>query len=108
MLFWHANLLHGGGAITNPSLTRKSHVFHYFSEEDARQAADSLRPHAGGYWIDRATQALPPEVAARLPFSETDYLKRHPDVAAAVKGGGIASGAAHYERYGRAEGRLPR
>ncbi len=107
VLFWHANLLHGGGAITNPNLTRKSYVFHYFSEEDARQAPDPLLPQAGAYWIDRPPQALPMDVALRLPFSETSYLKRHPDVAAAVKSGGIASGALHYERYGRAEGRLP-
>ena len=107
VLFWHANLLHGGGAITNPALTRKSHVFHYFSEGDARQAPDPLVAQAGAYWIDRPPQALPLDVAMRLPFSETRYLKRHPDVAAAVKSGGIASGALHYERYGRAEGRLP-
>ena len=107
ILFWHANLLHGGGAITDPAVTRKSHVFHYFSEEDARQAPDPLRAQGGAYWIDRPPQALPMDVAMRLPFSETSYLKRHPDVAAAVRSGGIASGALHYERYGRAEGRLP-
>ena len=29
VLFWHAGLVHGGGAVSNPSLTRKSYVTHY-------------------------------------------------------------------------------
>lgn len=33
VLFWHHNLLHGGSKITNPSSTRKSLVFHYFSND---------------------------------------------------------------------------
>ncbi len=32
VLIWHANLIHGGGAIGNPNLTRKSMVNHYFGE----------------------------------------------------------------------------
>jgi hypothetical protein len=32
ILIWHANLLHGGSAIKNPSLTRKSMVAHYYAE----------------------------------------------------------------------------
>ncbi len=32
LLIWHANLLHGGSPITNPKLTRKSMVLHYFAE----------------------------------------------------------------------------
>ena len=31
-LIWHANLLHGGSAITKPSTTRKSMVCHYFAK----------------------------------------------------------------------------
>lgn len=34
VLIWHANLLHGGEPRTNPSLTRKSLVIHYFCEGD--------------------------------------------------------------------------
>lgn len=32
VLIWHANLLHGGQAITRPGATRKSMVAHYFCE----------------------------------------------------------------------------
>lgn len=32
VLIWHANLLHGGMPVLNPSLTRKSMVSHYFAE----------------------------------------------------------------------------
>lgn len=34
VLIWHANLLHGGEPRTNPLLTRKSLVIHYFCEGD--------------------------------------------------------------------------
>lgn len=33
VLIWHANLLHGGGAISKPGSTRKSMVFHYYAED---------------------------------------------------------------------------
>ena len=36
-------------------------------------------------------------------FNEQEYLEANPDVKAAVEAGAIASGADHYERYGRAE-----
>lgn len=32
VLFWHANLLHGGEEVTNPDSTRKSLVIHFFCE----------------------------------------------------------------------------
>jgi len=32
VLIWHANLLHGGSAITRPDATRRSIVCHYFAE----------------------------------------------------------------------------
>jgi ectoine hydroxylase len=32
VLIWHANLLHGGSAISKPGSTRKSMVFHYYAE----------------------------------------------------------------------------
>ena len=33
ILVWHANLLHGGEAVTNSESTRKSMVFHYYAED---------------------------------------------------------------------------
>ncbi|NKJ50264.1 hypothetical protein CIC12_26785 [Burkholderia sp. SG-MS1] len=45
--------------------------------------------------------------ATRIPnFNEAVYLKQHPDVAQAVATGHFASGAEHYIRFGRAEGRV--
>ena len=38
-------------------------------------------------------------------FDEATYLLLYPDVAAAVAGGSIESGLAHYLRFGRTEGR---
>ena len=107
VFIWHAHLLHGGAAITDAARTRKSCVFHYFSQSDALADNYRLVPQSGACWIDRAPQPLPLELARRLPFSEAAYLKRHPDVAAAVRAGGMESGAAHYEQFGRQEGRLP-
>ena len=33
VLFWHANLLHGGAPISNPGSTRRSMVAHYFAKD---------------------------------------------------------------------------
>ncbi|HTJ64508.1 MAG TPA: phytanoyl-CoA dioxygenase family protein [Alphaproteobacteria bacterium] len=107
LFIWHANLLHGGGEINDPALTRKSCVFHYYSEEDARQSGCPLGEQSGALWIDRAPQPLPAEIAQRLPFSEQGYLARYPDVAAAIKNGDFTSGNHHYELFGKNEGRLP-
>lgn len=107
VLIWHAHLLHAGGAIQDAGRTRKSCVFHYYSEIDARASGFPLIQQAGGFWLDRPLQSLPPDVAAQLPVSERHYLRRYPDVAAAVAQGLYPSGAAHYAAYGRKEGRLP-
>jgi hypothetical protein len=70
--------------------------------------------HVHTHAVDR-TVAARNEAALRgerLPdpseFDEADYLARNPDVAAAVGRGEIASARAHYDLYGRNEGRLPR
>lgn len=41
-------------------------------------------------------------------FDEDSYLERYPDVAQAVNKGQFASGRAHFDRYGRVEGRVAR
>ena len=107
VFIWHANLLHAGGNINDPTLTRKSCVFHYFSEHDARMDGCSLVPQAGAFWIDRPPPPVPHVVAVQLPFNEQAYLGRYPDVADAVKNGQFSSGKAHYDIYGKNEGRLP-
>jgi ectoine hydroxylase-related dioxygenase (phytanoyl-CoA dioxygenase family) len=44
VLIWHANLLHGGVPIQNPSLTRKSLVGHYFAKGVLRYHEITERP----------------------------------------------------------------
>lgn len=44
MLVWHANLLHGGSAITKPGITRKSMVAHYFAKDVLCYHEISQRP----------------------------------------------------------------
>ncbi len=44
VLFWHANLLHGGSAIKNPTLTRKSMVAHYYAKDVLCYHEISQRP----------------------------------------------------------------
>lgn len=48
VLFWHAGLVHGGGAVRDRSLTRKSFVTHYST--------------ATAYPLDRRSPSSPPEV----------------------------------------------
>jgi ectoine hydroxylase-related dioxygenase (phytanoyl-CoA dioxygenase family) len=107
VFIWHANLLHGGGVIKNTDLTRKSLVFHYYSEWDCRNANWQIQSHRSAFWLDRPPQPLPPEAASKLPFSEDNYLRRYPDVAEAVKTGVFERGLDHFELHGREEGRLP-
>jgi phytanoyl-CoA hydroxylase len=107
VFIWHAHLLHGGGPILDASRSRKSYVFHYFSEEDARAGGSTLVPLSGAFWIDRPPQALPAATLVRLPFDEVAYLARYQDVATAVANGSFPDGRAHYEVFGRNEGRLP-
>ncbi|MCP1256314.1 hypothetical protein NKW57_12400, partial [Acetobacter cerevisiae] len=52
-----------------------------------------------GYWEERD--------GAAPPFCEDWYLRQNPDVAIAVQLGECPSGAAHYNHYGRKEGRCP-
>lgn len=48
------------------------------------------------------------EVLTQEDFDENFYLSQYPDVAAAVSSGSFADAWAHFERYGRAEGRRGR
>ena len=53
VFIWHSDLLHGGAAIRNPALTRKSLVFHYYSESDCRAPGTELVQKVGGI-LDQA------------------------------------------------------
>lgn len=56
---WSAYLLHGGSHIADPTLTRKSLVFHYLSEEDCRADKRTMVPYHGGYWMYRRHPEIP-------------------------------------------------
>lgn len=59
VFIWSAHLLHGGEPIRNHQLTRRSLVFHYYSEPDARMLAENdLIPEGGGYWLYRPHQSV--------------------------------------------------
>lgn len=59
VFIWSAYLLHGGSPIKDPSRTRASIVFHYFSEEDSRALNSTLVPYHGGFWLHRRHQPVP-------------------------------------------------
>ncbi|MEO8672526.1 MAG: phytanoyl-CoA dioxygenase family protein [Tahibacter sp.] len=90
VLFWHANLLHGGSRIQNATSSRHALVCHYFAE-----GCICYHDYTGS-----------PSHLTKIPFleredfNEATYLKLNPDVAAA---GADAYG--HYVDYGFKEGR---
>ncbi len=44
VLIWHANLIHGGMPVANPSLTRKSMVVHYYAKDVIKYHEITERP----------------------------------------------------------------
>lgn len=63
---WGAQLLHGGSPIVERGRTRRSIVFHYFSESDCRAMGHRLAPQSGGFWIRRSHQPIPGSLHARM------------------------------------------
>ena len=58
-------------------------------------------------FTDQVKLANAPDANNPYGVDERIYLERNPDVAAAVAEGSIASGQAHFETWGRHEGRAP-
>ncbi len=57
ILFWHSQLYHGGSAIHDLSLTRKSLIIHYYARKDMKP--HEVKPvHDGFYW-QRHHQPIP-------------------------------------------------
>lgn len=67
VFIWSAYLLHGGSAISDPARTRRSLVFHYFSEEDCVANRCTLVPDGGAYWMHRPHQPVPGHGAPEAP-----------------------------------------
>lgn len=55
---WSCNLLHGGSPINNHALTRRSVVFHYYSESDSIALNSDLRPQSNAFWMYRKHQTV--------------------------------------------------
>ncbi len=66
VFIWNAQLLHGGSPIAEPGRTRRSVVFHYFSESDCRAMGHRLVPESAGFWIRRSHQPIPGSLKARV------------------------------------------
>lgn len=64
VFIWNAQLLHGGSPITERERTRRSIVFHYFSESDCRAMGSRLMPANGGFRIKRPPQPIPGSINA--------------------------------------------
>lgn len=67
VLIWSAYLLHGGSKINDVNMTRKSVVFHYYSERDSRDNNFDLVESCGGYWMYRAHQPINGEFGEMPP-----------------------------------------
>ncbi|WP_430230443.1 phytanoyl-CoA dioxygenase family protein [Paraburkholderia tropica] len=65
VFIWHAHLLHGGGPINDASRTRKSLVFHYYTECDSRARRLKTKQEGPAFWIDRPAQEVPGELTVR-------------------------------------------
>jgi hypothetical protein len=93
VLFWHANLLHGGSGIENHTRSRRSLVCHYFAE-------GCICYHDYSGTPSYLTEI--PKLSAEQ-FGAEDYLRLNPDVAAA----GVDA-YQHYLEFGFAENRRVR
>lgn len=68
VFIWSAYLFHGGSAIKDPARTRKSIVFHYYSQYDCERNGWPTRREGGAGWLYRqhatvngVAGAFPPE-----------------------------------------------
>jgi len=76
VFIWKAQLLHGGSPIADRGRTRRSIVFHYFSESDCRAMGHRLVSESGGFWIRRSHQPIPGSLNARMR-NHAGKLARH-------------------------------
>ncbi|HJR12766.1 MAG TPA: phytanoyl-CoA dioxygenase family protein [Rhodanobacteraceae bacterium] len=76
IFIWNAQLLHGGSPIADRGRTRRSVVFHYFSESDCRAMGHRLVPESGGFWIRRSHQPIPGSLDARTRNRARKMVRR--------------------------------
>jgi ectoine hydroxylase-related dioxygenase (phytanoyl-CoA dioxygenase family) len=93
VFIWHAQLLHGGSPTSNPRLTRKSLVSHYFTKNDCLRLQSKLVPLGKGYWMHR-----PPQLVVE---NSTDNNKRKLKNLLAARVEHILRTTLHYFRLGK-------
>lgn len=87
VLIWNAHLLHGGSTITTPGQTRRSIVFHYFSETDCRANGMRLVSESGGFWVRRTHQPIPGSLKAYLRGKASHVRRKLRGLAGRTRGG---------------------
>jgi ectoine hydroxylase-related dioxygenase (phytanoyl-CoA dioxygenase family) len=117
VLIWHAQLLHGGSAITVPGETRLSAVIHYWTTADVTRPEDRIDlgggrlllrksppeitdPDALDLFLEGLRPAPADRAAVPRDFDARRYLLAHPDLFALR-----VDPYWHYAAHGRAEGR---
>jgi phytanoyl-CoA hydroxylase len=55
VLLWHAFFVHGGAPIIDPSATRKSMAFHYYSTEVIGPRNPDVRSYGRAYYLEKGT-----------------------------------------------------
>jgi ectoine hydroxylase-related dioxygenase (phytanoyl-CoA dioxygenase family) len=116
VLIWHAQLLHGGAAITDPDRTRLSLVTHYWTTHDVTRPDQLIDLGGGRLLLDKRSVTVDADeldaflaglttpkadrAAAPPHFDPRRYLLAHPDVFFSR-----TDPYSHYRYYGQAEGR---
>ena len=95
VLFWHANLLHGGSPISNADSSRRALVCHYFAE-----GCVCYHDYTGSPSYMTKLPAPKTPMLTRAQFDPAAYLALNPDVEAA----GVDP-YRHYKEFGYFEGR---
>jgi hypothetical protein len=133
-LIWSSNLMHGGSPIRRKGSTRRSQVTHYFFEDTVPVTPMWSSPKAGEWFVRAPTDLrtltpmkrsfdgvpvhfvpgrqkgrhrieLRPEGVPQDDPQARAYLERYPDIAKSQWGESLLSARAHFEQFGRREGR---
>ena len=93
-------------AVIALTLVGSASAQYYGGRDDGyRERGDGYRERGRGYRDRDDDDGGSGYGGRRYGFSEREYLRCNPDVRRAVNQGMMESGAVHYQRFGRREGR---
>lgn len=99
------NTCRGGGRyIPGPPNVCEEEGLQYCGSSRDAEPRPRYRERRGSDY-DEEPRRGPPIRERQFGFDEGEYLRCHPDVERAVRRGMMPSGAAHYQQFGRREGR---